>query len=213
MPNALLIAYTCYTHASFSGNVPCSEKPCADGTTCVDLAGDQSNCVPTSRYSDDVRMFVCTYVTSPYRYSEKSYQCLVGMDIMCQSICKWLQSGNNTFSFLLDEASYRICSWRAYIFYVKLRAIWKMLAKNKIGMFSWKQHCTNKAMKTATLSGRPPEVLLSRTKPVQWSPDALAWVIRNINTHSPALCICRLKVLCTMTEMSVKLQNSTDLLF
>ena len=35
---------------------------------------------------------------------------------MCQSMCKRLQSGNNTFRFLLDDAAHRNCSWRAYIF-------------------------------------------------------------------------------------------------
>ena len=51
-----------------SGNFPCSQKPCTDGNTCVELAEDKSRCVPTSRYKDDVCMFVCTYVTWPYRY-------------------------------------------------------------------------------------------------------------------------------------------------
>ena len=57
------------------------------------------------------------------------------------------------------------------------------------------------AMKTATIFGRPHEVLLSRTNPVQWSPDALVWAIGNINTHRPALFIGRLMLLVTITEM------------
>ena len=38
----------------------------------------------------------------------------VCMEIMCQSMCKWPQSGNNAFSFLLNDATHRICPWRAY---------------------------------------------------------------------------------------------------
>jgi len=68
-------------------------------------------------------------------------------------------------------------------------------------------------MKTAAIFGRPHEVLLSLTNPVQRSPDALVWVIRNINTHRAVLFIGRLKLLCTQTDRSVKLQSSTELLY
>ena len=137
--NALILAPRALHIRLLSGYFPCSQKPCTDGTTCVELAWYKSRCVPTSRCKDDVCMFVCTYVTWTYRYTETPYTCLcVGLEIRYQNMCKWLRSGNNTFRFLLDDAARRICSWCAHISNSNQDRFGNSWRKNNIGIFSWK---------------------------------------------------------------------------
>ena len=95
-----------------SGNLPCSGKPCQDGTTCVDLAGDKSLCFPPSRYKDDVGVYVFAYVTWSCRYIYV-VQMFVKVCQLCISV--WVNVYHGDIKPLLTYTtppSLAVCHWR-----------------------------------------------------------------------------------------------------
>ena len=95
-----------------SGNFPCSRKPCQLATTCVDLAGNKSLCVPPSRYKDDVGMFVCAYVNWSCHYIY-IVQMFVYACKLCIRVC--VNGYHREITPLLTYStppSLAVCHWR-----------------------------------------------------------------------------------------------------